>query len=182
MAVRPSPSRCAVQTDSGCSCCPKSLSHRWRKALEPSISRFAVQMDSSYSRSPMPGHSISQVAHGSGTLDFQMCCPDRQWLLTFSYVSSLGLTGGAWHLDPRLPGVLGLRAVLPANQQPSALQGAAPSTEPQYRAWRYMHGVSEGEVEMPTGVCACTRVCAPVCTCALMHGLCTSGIRLVGLS
>ena len=30
--------------------------------------------------------------------------------------------GGAWHQDPRLPGVLGLRTLLPTAQQPSSLQ------------------------------------------------------------
>ncbi|KAF5837848.1 hypothetical protein DUNSADRAFT_3811 [Dunaliella salina] len=58
--------------------------------------------------------------------------------------------GGAWHLDPRLPGLLGLRTLLPAGHKPgSGLQGAAPSAEAAYRAWRYMHGVPEGEAEMP---------------------------------
>jgi len=61
--------------------------------------------------------------------------------------------GGAWHLDPRLPGVLGLRTLLPASQQPAGLAGVRASTEMDYRAWRFLHGVPEGEEEMPAGAC-----------------------------
>jgi len=64
------------------------------------------------------------------------------------------IAGGAWHLDPRLPGLLGLRALLPASLEPSTPQAAMPSTELEYRAWRYMHGVAEGETELPGGGCA----------------------------
>jgi len=57
-----------------------------------------------------------------------------------------------WSADPRLP-ELGYRAVFPAASSPqpslaaSALQEGG---EELYRAWRYRHGVAEGESEIPT--------------------------------
>lgn len=57
-----------------------------------------------------------------------------------------------WHADPRLP-ELGLRAVGPAGAgaPASGVPGAGQGSEEGYRAWRYRHGVAEGEIEIPRG-------------------------------
>eukprot|EP00887_Chlorella_sp_A99_P005774 scaffold1.g5774.t1 len=54
---------------------------------------------------------------------------------------------GGWPTDPRLP-ALGLRAVVPNEQAPSSSGGGGWQD---FRRWRVLHGVAEGDSEIPTG-------------------------------
>lgn len=62
-----------------------------------------------------------------------------------------------WAADPRLP-QLGLRAVLPADAVGGG-GGSDSSSWQAYRRWRIVHGVAEGDTEIPTGACCSECVC-----------------------
>jgi folate-binding Fe-S cluster repair protein YgfZ len=60
-----------------------------------------------------------------------------------------------WAPDPRLPH-LGLRAVLPAAAASAdGGGGAALASWQDHRRWRLLHGVAEGDDEIPTGEAGC---------------------------